>query len=59
MFLERDINPSYLSDLTRFQHRMKLQPAADVGADPNSFVLLVSILFSTTPSHPYIGGWYR
>ena len=26
MFLERDIIAPYLSDLTRFQHRMKLQP---------------------------------
>ena len=26
MFLERDDIASYLSDLTRFQHRMKLQP---------------------------------
>ena len=26
MFLERDVNASYLSVLTRFQHRMKVQP---------------------------------
>ena len=26
MFLESDVIASYLSDLTRFQHRMKLQP---------------------------------
>ena len=25
-FLERDVNASYLSVLTRFQHRMKVQP---------------------------------
>ena len=26
IFLERDVIASYLSDSTRFQHRMKLQP---------------------------------
>ena len=30
IFLERDVIASYLSDLTRFQHRMKLQPYGNV-----------------------------